>query len=303
MILPFGCTLVAVLVAGRCLFATVAVTQSPASGDSSLQIVGRGVISTEAPEFATTVTPDGQEIYFNRATSDRSRLTIMSARRAADGTWSTPVVASFSGTHRDVDPFVTPDGRRLYFSSDRPRGSGGEPRFATWYVERRSNAWGPAIDPGAPLNSDAGDVFVSMARDGLLVFTSSRLGAARVFSTRLVDGRWQAPAAAQFGAVIDAGNPAIAPSGRFLLLVRTPAGGLADLFVSCRTGRGWAEPQSLSAAVNSRFADFAPSIDAGERFLYFTSERPGIAGPVPDGVRPPGDLYRIGLVEAGVRCP
>ena len=106
-----------------------------------------------------------------------------------------------------------------------------------------------------------------------------------------------------FGTVVDAGNPAIAPSGRFAVFVRAPAGGAAELHASCRSGDGWAEPRPLAPAVNSPFADFAPSIDAGERFLYFTSERPGVAGPVPAGTRPPGDLYRIGLVEAGVRCP
>lgn len=277
--------------------------QSPSDGGPALALFARGIVSTNAPEFATTVTPDGREVYFNCASADRSQLRIMSARRHDDGTWSNPTVASFSGVHRDVDPFVTPDGRRLYFSSDRPRRPGGEARFATWFVERTATGWSAPVDPGTPLNSDAGDVFVSAARDGLLLFTSSRLGASRVFSSREVDGRWQPPAPVQFGAVVDAGNPAIAPSGRFVVMVPVVAGGAADLFVSCRRGTGWAEPRALAAAVNTPFAEFAPSIDAGERFLYFTSERPGIVGAAADGARPPGDIYRIGLAEAGIHCP
>jgi len=226
----------------------------------------------------------------------------MTARRRADGGWTTPVVTPFSGTHRDVDPFVTPDGRRLYFSSDRPRGLGGPATFATWYVERRGGTWGPPVDPGAPLNSGAGDVFVSAARDGLLLFSSSRSGASRVFSARETAGRWETPQPVTFGSVTDAGNPAIAPSGRFAVFVRAPAGGAADLFVSCRSAATWEEPRAIAGAVNSPFADFAPSIDAAERFLYFTSERPGVVGPVAAGTRPPGDLYRIGLDAAGVGC-
>ena len=153
---------------------------SQPDGDSSLQIVGRGVISTEAPEFATSLTPDGREIYFNRASADRSTLRIMTARRSSDGGWTTPVVTPFSGEHRDVDPFVAPDGSRLYFSSDRPRRGGTEPRFATWYVERSGDGWGAPIDPGAPLNSATGEVFVSAARDGLLLFSSNRAGPPRI---------------------------------------------------------------------------------------------------------------------------
>jgi hypothetical protein len=275
---------------------------SQPAGGSSPEIVGRAVISTDAPEFATTLTPDGGEIYFNRASADRNQLAIMTARRVADGTWSTPTVAPFSGTYRDVDPFVAPDGRRLYFSSDRPRAGGGDARFTTWYVERIGDSWSAPVDPGPPLNSVDGDVFVSIARDGLLTFTSNRPGASRVFSSRQVDGRWQTPAPVTFGSVVEAGNPAIAPSGRYLVLVRVAAGGSPDLFVSCRTAVGWGEPQALSN-VNSPFADFAPYIDASEQTLYFTSERPGVAAPPEKGVRPPGDLYRIALGAVGIRCP
>jgi Tol biopolymer transport system component len=299
--LPFAVVAVAIAALGGLSLIADGASSQPAGGSSPV-IVGRGVISTDAPEFATTVTPDGAEIYFNRASADRSRLTIMTARRAADGSWSTPMVAPFSGTHRDVDPFVAPDGRRLYFSSDRPRAGGGEARLTTWYVDRIGDSWSPPVDPGAPLNSTDGDVFVSIARDGLLMFTSSRLGASRVFSSRQVDGRWQTPAPITFGSVVEAGNPAIAPSGRFAVLVRAAAGGSPDLFVSCRTVGGWGEPQVL-ANVNSPFADFAPFIDAREQALYFTSERPGVAAPPERGVRPPGDLYRISLEAAGIRCP
>lgn len=284
--------------------ALVGRTPAQSSSDSSLQLVGRGSVSTDAPEFSTTLTPDGREIYFNRASADRTRLTIMRATRQADGSWAAATTVSFSGTHRDVDPFVTPDGRRLYFSSDRPRRVGTKPQLATWYVERRDDgSWGPPIDPGPPLNSEAGDVFVSGTRDGQLVFGSARDGASRVFATRESGGRWTTPVAQSFGASNDGGNPAIAPSGRFLVMVRASAGGAADLLVSCRSGDGWTGPRPLTSTVNSPFADFAPYVDAGERFLYFTSERPGVVGAVADGVRPPGDLYRIGLAEAGIRCP
>lgn len=265
-------------------------------------MVARGVISTDAPEFATTFTPDGREVFFNRASADRATLQILWSRRGPDGAWSPPAVAPFSGTFRDVDPFVTPDGGRLFFTSDRPRRPGGPRVFATWYVERTATGWGAPIDPGPPLNSEAGDVYFTMSRDGEAVFTSSRGGASRIFSTRERDGRWDVPVAVTLGTTVDGGNPAIAPSGRLLVIVRVPAGGAADLFVACRTTGGWSEPRAL-AAVNTPFAEFAPSIDAAETTLTFTSERPGVVGPQPAGVRPPGDLYQLRLADAGVTCP
>ncbi|MBK8368965.1 MAG: PD40 domain-containing protein [Bacteroidetes bacterium] len=37
-----------------------------------------------------------------------------------NGKYSKPKVASFSGKYHDLEPFLSPDGLRLYFSSDRP---------------------------------------------------------------------------------------------------------------------------------------------------------------------------------------
>lgn len=264
-------------------------------------MVAPGVISTAAPEFAFTLMPDGREVYFTHASADRTVLTVMTASRRATGEWTTPVVASFSGAARDVDPFVTPDGRRLYFSSDRARASHPAGVYSTWYVERRGEGWSAPIDPGAPLNSAADDVFVSATRDGLVIFTSSRDGTRRLYQARETRDRWSTPTPLRLGARDDAANPALAPSGRLLIVTLPAAGGAPDLFVSCRQGDAWAEPRPLTA-INSAFADFAPFVDADEQFLYFTSERPGVVAATP-GARPPGDIYRVPLVQAGARCP
>lgn len=268
---------------------------------TAAEIIGRGVVSTDAPEFAFTATPDAREVFFTRASADRSRLTIMTATRGADGAWSAATVAPFSGSHRDLDPFVTPDGQRMFFTSDRPRADGTKVN-ATWVVTRTGNGWSVPMDVGTPLNSTSGDVYVTQARDGTTVFTSNRGGRPGVYLSRETNGRWTAPVRLTFAGIDDAGNPAIAPSGRFLIVVRASAGGASDLFVSCRTGDEWSALRPLDA-VNSPFAEFAPGIDAAETTLTFTSERPGVVGPQPPGTRPPGDLYRISLAAAGVHCP
>ncbi len=40
--------------------------------------------------------------------------------RLVDGQWTEATVASFSGTYPDIDPWLSPDGESLYFSSIRP---------------------------------------------------------------------------------------------------------------------------------------------------------------------------------------
>ena len=62
--------LLAALVATRLASDATGVLASSSQDGSVPEIVGPGVISTDAPEFATTLSPDGREIYFNRASAD-----------------------------------------------------------------------------------------------------------------------------------------------------------------------------------------------------------------------------------------
>ena len=100
------------------------------------------------------------------------------------------------------------------------------------------------------------------------------------------------------------GNPAIDPNNRMLVFVSARPGGAgnSDLWPACRSRNGWAPAQNLGAKVNSAFADFAPSFSDDGRVLSFTSERPGIVGPRPEGTRPPGDLYQINVTALPVHC-
>jgi Tol biopolymer transport system component len=270
---------------------------APAAQGGTPQIFAPGVISTEAPEFAIAFSPDGREAYFNRATADRSRFPIFrSVRRGA--AWSAPEPVPFAADGRDPDPFVTPDGSRLYFSSSRPKAPGAAAAdMDIWFVDRKGAAWGAPVNPGAPLNSDKQDTFVSVARDGTLYFGSDRGGTGEVFRTRRSGAGFAAPE--RLPDIVNAGgagNPAISPDGRSLYFSSARDGGLGatDLYVSeLRNGR-WTPPRNLGARVNSAQADFAPAVSPDGRRLYFTSERPGIVTAAA-GARPPGDIYWIDL--------
>src|SRR5687767_6980475 len=78
-----------------------------------------GVFNTPADEGRITFTADGNTAYFHRANADFI-YTIYVSHRVA-GTWSEPVPASFSGRpgNDDIDPFITRDGKQLWFSSWR----------------------------------------------------------------------------------------------------------------------------------------------------------------------------------------
>ncbi len=263
------------------------------------QIFGEGKISTKAPEFATTFNVEEDIVFFNRTSADRSSMKIMYA--TYDGKqWSGAESLPFStGKYRDVDPFLTLDGSRLYFSSTRPVGDKNNGIYNTWYIERLKEGWSQPINPGQPFNSDSTDIFVTISATGNAYFVSEREKRG-IVKSEYKNGSYMPSKSIDLklrGKPIYASNPCIAYDESFLIVAaRDPKGnGSPDLFVSWNTNGTWSELINLGLRVNSDYADFAPSLSKDQKTLFFTSERPGIVPKQEKGVRPPGDIYYVNL--------
>lgn len=276
----------------------------------SARLLGPGIISTAAPEFGATVGPDGT-LYFNRASADRGELSILSSR-FVDGRWSEPEVVEFSGEHRDIDPFVTPDGRFLYFASDRPLVEGDTTGdFNVWRTQRAegpADGWSAPVALGEAVNSDASETFLSLDRDGTLYVASDRDGTRRTWVGRPTDSGFGfgplAPLDLPLNRSEGIGNPLIDPAGTRLVFPASEADGSVGLFVACRTDGGWTEPTNLGHRVNTSWVEFAPGWSPDGRHLLFTSERPGVVGEIEEGTRRPGDLYYVAWDTLGIEaCP
>ena len=79
-----------------------------------------------------TITPDGREVYWGLWYSER-RINKILFSKCEDNTWSEPqfLFASADGDYNDDAPFLSPDGRRLYFISRRPSYEGDTTRAET----------------------------------------------------------------------------------------------------------------------------------------------------------------------------
>ncbi len=138
------------------------------------QIFSPGVISDAKWQWRITFTPDGRTAYF--AESDGffpgTRKATIYESRLRNGKWSEPTVAPFSGTYSDIDPFITPDGRRLYFSSIRPVDGAERTDLDLWMVEKLPNGWGAPANVGPQVNTAADELYASASSDGTLYFAS-----------------------------------------------------------------------------------------------------------------------------------
>ena len=140
-----------------------------------------GVISTEQLEYAVTFTPDCQTAYFSRRRGDwghddNGDPTILYSNWQ-NGVWSTPTSAPFSSQYGDDDPFITSDGRYLYFASNRPKTPGAEKSdYDIWRAEWSGDTWLEPVRLPAPINSDATEFSPALGSSGAIYFSSDRSG-------------------------------------------------------------------------------------------------------------------------------
>lgn len=259
------------------------------------EVFAPGIVSTGGHEFACSFTPDGQEFYFTRR-AEGAVPTVIMMSKLADGAWTTPVPAPFNDApgQMSFEPQVTPDGRRLYFQSDRPLPDqlepGGMPTLNIWYVERKGDKWGSPRHAGSPFNPMRA-MYVTMTKTGTIYTTdlSGGPGTERIAVATPVNGSYKKMA--PLGGPINAGvanmYPSIAPDESYLLFVRR-VGRARDtaLLVSQRNPDGsWGEPRTVDLGMNAGAATVSPD----GRYLFFSGGKP-----------PAGDIYWVSASVLGL---
>ncbi len=128
-------------------------------------------------ESTASITPDGKTIYF---ASDRLNgqggLDIYKTSLQANGTWSSPVNLGPSvNTKANEDaPFIHPDQKTLFFTSDGHNTMGGRDIFVTRMVD---NKWTNPENMGYPVNTTSNDNYFTLIADGTRgYFSSDRKG-------------------------------------------------------------------------------------------------------------------------------
>jgi hypothetical protein len=254
------------------LVAALALAGAP-TGEPAL--FAEGIITTPDFELNAAFTPDGKSVYFTKSTANLRFWTIV-VSHLRDGRWTEPEVATFSGQYSDADPFISPDGSRLFYISRRPPR---EPDI--FYVDRTPAGWSEPKNLGAPVNTDAGEYYPSVAADGTLYFATIRpdsKGRNDLYRSRLVDGRYTEPE--NLGEPVNSrfneGDTVVAPDQSFLILTITGRPddlGQGDLYICRRKDGAWTEPRHLGARINSPAIEFCPILSPDGKTLFFSSTR------------------------------
>jgi WD40-like Beta Propeller Repeat len=255
------------------------------------ELLGPGVISTGLQETSAAFSPDGDTVYFLRSDFSEKDDTIVYSQRR-DGRWSTPQVAAFSGRWHDSEPAFSPDGRRLYFVSNRPLRPGGAPLVANvaghpfagtnlWYVERQGDGrWGAPVHVEGALNDGAQIYNPSVAANGDIYFSAHREDSGKayqVYVARRTAHGYAAPERVDLGDLAhNRMDPAIDPQQRFVLFAgdEGDALGRADIYIAFRQADGrWGKPEHLVGDANSEGLENAPALGRHFGELYVSSSR------------------------------
>jgi Tol biopolymer transport system component len=271
-----------------------AAAQAPAPYVSSRPIpapvlYGEGTISTPDEEMNAAFAPDGKTIYFTKLHTGQ-RLGVIVESHFAGGRWSAPEVAPFSGQYTDYDPFVTADGTKLFFDSNRPlTGTGPRKDFDIWMVEKTATGWTAPQNLGETINTKQDEFYASVASDGTLYFSATRpegKGRIDIYRSRWQNGAFAAPENLGDGvntAFVEV-DPYVAPDQSFVVFSssgRPDDLGNGDLYISEQVNGTWQPARHLSGGINSPAREYCPIGSPDGRYLFFTSFR-GMGDRIPD---------------------
>lgn len=247
---------------------------APATSATSPEIFAPGVISGPANDADPAFSADGKVVVFSR------NGTLLESRRKA-GTWSSPVIAPFSGQWSDQQPTMSPDGRFLVFVSNRPLhpGDAQRPSGNLWRVDRNGDGWGEPKHLPATVNRGNSTWAPSIAGDGSLYFIERASAQApfRLWRSQFRDGIYETPTQLNFGdPTTQDVDPAVAPDESFIVFgsMHPGPGAHERLYIAFREADGWSKPVDLGPAVNGPDNDSNEArLGPDHRTLYFSTDR------------------------------
>lgn len=140
---------------------------------SKPSLINPTINSLKYLESTASITPDGKTIYF---ASDRiggqGGMDIWKTQMQANGSWSSPVNLGpeINSKANEDAPFIHPDQKTLFFTSDGHHTMGGRDVFVS---RLQGTKWTKPENMGYPVNTTANDNYFTLIADGTRAYFSS----------------------------------------------------------------------------------------------------------------------------------
>jgi len=237
------------------------------------ELFAPGLLSAGGDEANITFTPDGMELCYTLWTPGLQpggifqRMIIMNSR-IVNNNWTEPKEFSFNPDRKEIYPFFSPDGERIYFVSYRK-----SPPLKM-YVEKLNGEWCEPKEINFKDNSKNSS-FLSVASNHNLYFSSSSL----IYKYPYENGEYTIPEKLNnvINVVGGGHHPYIAPDESYIIFDFDKSGdsfGQEDLFISFRDQNGeWMEAQNMGKFINTEYRDKRAFVSFDGKYLFFSSNR------------------------------
>ncbi len=147
------------------------------------------------------MSPDGNTLLFTRnytggrklGRKQSNRLGLFTATRSGKQ-WTDITPFEYNNPAYNLSyPYISADGRYLFFSSDMPGGQGG---FDIYMCEMRDGRWSEPVNLGPGVNSRYAEIYPFLHGSGRLYFASDRpggKGGLDIWHSDLAFGSWSSP--------------------------------------------------------------------------------------------------------------
>jgi len=140
---------------------------SPGGGWTELNIPGfedmdKGLFN------GATISADGNHLIMYFSEREKSKFSDFYLSNQVNGKWSKPVKMAISSTADEYSPFLAPDQKTLYFSSDRYAKDkvGGTDVYKVTRLDDTWMNWSEAVNLGKSVNTPSGDAYFSIDTHG-----------------------------------------------------------------------------------------------------------------------------------------
>ncbi len=130
-------------------------------------------VNSQFEENSASFTPDEKVVYFSsNRPGGQGGMDIWRVEKQIDGVWGAPVNLgpSVNTKHDEQAPFIHPDKKTLFFTSNGPNSMGGYDIFKTILDKVQ---WSVPVNMGSPVNTPFNDKYFALSADGKKGYFSS----------------------------------------------------------------------------------------------------------------------------------
>ncbi|MES2113283.1 MAG: hypothetical protein V4577_31315 [Bacteroidota bacterium] len=282
------------IIVALCTFLTLATKAQQITFTGKPEIFMPGLVSTKNADVKLTFSPDGKKMLWGGIDwiKDKKDMDIWQSTKV-NGKWGKPERVSFDSDSNDFDPFFSPDGKGVYFFSNRPGGFGGDDIYFAAY-NAVTGTYGKAVNLGEKINTKGNEwAPITNQSATIFVFASNGhggFGCEDLFAAPIFPGGFGEPVnlGPKVNGPDDDFDAAVLPDGSLVFTSsRDNKDQNANLYIAYWKDGAYTKTVKLPEQINAgAFWTFGPSVNFKQPgHLYFCSHLSNTMGRT--------DIYRI----------